>query len=395
MDIRYESLRCLKNIKCLKYFKCIKYILICVTLLLLIPSQKAYALELPESESLDFDYDEIQEVIDGVLSANNKISFEDYVMNLFRGDKELSFTSILNDIKNSIINEVKSNVGILTSLISIAVIAAVFTNFSYAFQNNQVAETGFYVTYLLLFSVITASFIAASKIAAETISAVLSFMKALVPTYFMAVAFSSSAGTSAVYYQATLFLITFVDMLLIKLIIPLINIYLIVTMANNLSKEDLLSKLSDLIILVTKWTLKTMLAVVVGFNSLQGLILPVADKVKRSALLKAAGAIPGVGDILGSITESVLGAGVLLKNVIGVAGIVVVISICAVPLIKLAVTAIIYRISAAAVQPISDKRMLNCVTAAAEASGLLLQTVIVGAVLFLFTITIVAATTTR
>lgn len=389
MDKKYEL------IKCLKYIKCIKYILICVTLLLLIPSQKAYALELPESESLDFDYDEIQEVIDGVLSANNKISFEDYVMNLFRGDKELSFTSILNDIKNSIINEVKSNVGILTSLISIAVIAAVFTNFSYAFQNNQVAETGFYVTYLLLFSVITASFIAASKIAAETISAVLSFMKALVPTYFMAVAFSSSAGTSAVYYQATLFLITFVDMLLIKLIIPLINIYLIVTMANNLSKEDLLSKLSDLIILVTKWTLKTMLAVVVGFNSLQGLILPVADKVKRSALLKAAGAIPGVGDILGSITESVLGAGVLLKNVIGVAGIVVVISICAVPLIKLAVTAIIYRISAAAVQPISDKRMLNCVTAAAEASGLLLQTVIVGAVLFLFTITIVAATTTR
>lgn len=392
MDKRYESI---KQVKYIKYMKCIIYILISITLLLSIPSQKVYALELPESESLDFDYDDIQEVIDGVLSANNKISFEDYVKSLFRGDKELSFSSILNDIKNSIKNEVKSNVGILTSLISIAVIAAVFTNFSYAFSNNHVAETGFYVTYLLLFGVITASFIVASKLATETISAVLSFMKALVPTYFMAVAFSSSAGTSAVYYQATLFLITFVDMLLIKLVIPLINMYLIVAMANNLSKEDLLSKLSDLIILVTKWILKTMLAVVIGFNTLQGLILPVADKVKRSALLKAAGAIPGVGDILGSITESVLGAGVLLKNVIGVAGIVVVISVCAVPLIKLAVTAIIYRISAAAVQPISDKRMLNCVTIAAEASGLLLQTVIVGAVLFLFTITIVAATTTR
>jgi stage III sporulation protein AE len=382
-------------IKYMKYIKCIIYILICVTLFLLIPSQKVYALDFPESESMDFNYEEIQEVIDGVLSADNKMSFEDYVKSLFRGDKELSFTSIAIDIKNSVMNEIKSNIGILTSLISIAVIAAVFTNFSYAFQNNHVAETGFYVTYLLLFSVITASFIAASKIATETISAVLSFMKALVPTYFMAVAFSSSAGTSAVYYQATLFLITFVDLLLIRLVIPLINIYLIVSMANNLSKEDLLSKLSDLIILVTKWILKTMLAIVIGFNTLQGLILPVADKVKRSALLKAAGAIPGVGDILGSITESVLGAGVLLKNVIGVAGVVVVISICAIPLIKLVVTAIIYRISVAAVQPISDKRMLNCVTAAAEATGLLLQTVIVGAVLFLFTITIVAATTTR
>lgn len=380
----------------LKCIKLMKYVLfVSLVFFLFIPCEKAYALNYPESDNMDFNYEDIQDVIDDVLSSNNKISFEDYVKGLFSGEKELSFATILDDIKNSVINEVKSNIGILTSLISIAIIAAIFTNFSYAFQNNHVAETGFYVTYLLLFSVITASFIAASTIATQTLSAVLNFMKALVPTYFMAVAFSSSAGTSAVYYQATLFLITFVDMLLIKLVIPLINIYLIVSMANNLSKDDLLSKLSDLIILITKWVLKTMLAVVVGFNTLQGLILPVADKVKRSALLKAAGAIPGVGDILGSITEGVLGAGVLLKNIIGVAGIVVVISICAVPLIKLAVTAIIYRVSAAAVQPISDKRMLNCVTAAAEASGLLLQTVLVGAVLFLFTITIVAATTTR
>lgn len=380
----------------LKCIKLMKYVLfVSLVFFLFIPCEKAYALNYPESDNMDFNYEDIQDVIDDVLSSNNKISFEDYVKGLFSGEKELSFATILDDIKNSVINEVKSNIGILTSLISIAIIAAIFTNFSYAFQNNHVAETGFYVTYLLLFSVITASFIAASTIATQTLSAVLNFMKALVPTYFMAVAFSSSAGTSVVYYQATLFLITFVDMLLIKLVIPLINIYLIVSMANNLSKDDLLSKLSDLIILITKWVLKTMLAVVVGFNTLQGLILPVADKVKRSALLKAAGAIPGVGDILGSITEGVLGAGVLLKNIIGVAGIVVVISICAVPLIKLAVTAIIYRVSAAAVQPISDKRMLNCVTAAAEASGLLLQTVLVGAVLFLFTITIVAATTTR
>ncbi len=396
MDKKIDQTLAEKINKDVKIRKYVKYILfISLALFLFLPCKKVYALNLPESESMDLNYDDIQKVIDDVLSSNNKISFEDYVKSLFSGDKKISFSSILGDIKTGVINEIKSNVGILTSLISIAIIAAIFTNFSYAFQNNQVAETSFYVTYLLLFSVITSSFIAVSNIAAQTISAVLSFMKALVPTYFMAVAFSSSAGTSAVYYQSTLFLITFVDMLLIKLVIPLINIYLIVTMANNLSKDDLLSKLSDLIILITKWLLKTMLAVVVGFNSLQGLILPVADKVKRSALLKAAGAIPGVGDILGSITESVLGAGVLLKNVIGVAGVVVVISICAVPLIKLAVTAIIYRISAAAVQPISDKRMLNCVTAAAEAAGLLLQTVIVGAVLFLFTITIVAATTTR
>lgn len=354
-----------------------------------------YAMELPKAEALDFDYNDIQTIIDDVLGSKNKMNFSEYVQDIFSGSKSLSFTQIFTDVKQAVMNEIKGNMTIISGLISIAIIAAVFTNFSHAFKSNQVSDTGFYVTYLLLFSVITSSFIAVSSIATEALTSVLEFMKALVPTYFMAVAFSSSVGTSTVYYQATLFLITVVDMLLVKLIIPLINVYLIIIMANNLSKEDLLSKLSDLIELIIKWSLKTMLAVVVGFNTMQGLILPVADKLKKNILFKAAGAIPGVGDILGGITESVIGAGVLLKNVIGVAGIIVVISICAVPLIKLCITTIIYRVSAAAVQPISDKRMLNCISAAAEAASLLLQTLLVGSILFLFTITIVAATTSR
>lgn len=371
------------------------FILLIVLAFFFIPACVVHGLEIPTSKELDFDYTEIQTIIDDVLGGNNGMNFSQYVKDIFSGDKTLNFDTIVVDIKDSVVNEVKANIGVLTGLISIAIIAAVFTNISHAFQSNQVSDTGFYITYLLLFSVITASFITVSSIATDTLNSVLSFMKALVPTYFMAVAFSTSAGTSTVYYQSTLLLITLVDIILIRLVIPLINMYLIISMANNLSKDDLLSKLGDLIGQITKWTLKTLLAIVVGFNSLQGLILPVADKLKKNVLLKAAGAIPGVGDILGGITESVLGAGVLLKNIIGVAGVIVLISICIVPLIKLAITSIIYRISAAAVQPISDKRMLNCISAAAEASSLLLQTLLVGSILFLFTITIVAATTTR
>ncbi len=343
---------------------------------------------------LDFDYDEIQQVVDDVLASDDNINFEQYVTDLVSGQKKFSLKQIGKDIMDAVMREIKNNAGTLTSLLSIAVIAAVFTNFSYAFQNTQVAETGFYVAYLLLFSVLTASFISAATLASNTISAVLSFMKALVPAYFLSVAFVSSAGTSMVYYQVALFLITFVDVLLIKLIIPMINIYLIVSMANNLSKEDLLSKFAELLSIVIKWILKTLVGLVAGFNAIQGLLLPVADSIKKSALFKLAGAIPGVGDVLGSVTESVFGAGILLKNAIGVAGVLVIITICAIPIIKLAITTLIYRVSSAAVQPISDKRMLNCVTAAADAAALLLQTVLVGAVLFLLTITIVAVTTT-
>ncbi|MDF2472417.1 MAG: hypothetical protein K0R21_199 [Anaerocolumna sp.] len=362
--------------------------------LLLGKGVKIYANDTTKVNDEDIDYHAIQDVIDDVLQADETINFEEYVMDLLSGKSDFSFKTIAGDIKDGIMNEIHSNIGTLTGLISIAVIAAVFTNFSHAFQNSQIAETGFYIAYLLLFSILTVSFISAAKLAGNTLSAILEFMKVLIPSYFITVAFASGAAASMVYYQATLFLITFVDALLIHLVIPMINIFLIVSMANNLSKDDMLSKLSELISIVVKWMLKTLLAIVIGVNAIQGLILPVAESIKRSVFIKAAGSIPGVGNVLGSVTESIIGAGVLLKNAVGVAGVVVILIICAVPIIKLVVTVLIYRISCAAVQPISDKRMLNCVTASAEAAGLLLQTVFVGAVLFLLTITIVAATTT-
>jgi stage III sporulation protein AE len=370
------------------------FLLILWTIFLLSTGDKVYAYEGGGLDNNDIDYNEIQAVIDDVLKSEERINFEQYVVNLVTGKNKFSLEQIGEDIKDGVVNEINGNIGTLTSLLSIAVIAAVFTNISHAFKNTQIAETGFYVAYLLLFSILTATFIAASTMASNTISSILDFMKALIPAYFISVAFTSGAGTSMVYYQATLFIITFADVLLIKLVIPMINIYLIVSMANNISKEDLLSKFSELLSVLIKWTIKSLVAFVIGINTIQGLIVPVAENVKRKTLLKAAGAIPGVGDVLGTVTESVLGAGILLKNAIGVAGVVVIIIVCAIPVIKLTVTTLIYRVSSAAVQPISDKRMLNCVTASAEAAALLLQTVIAGAVLFLLTITIIAATTT-
>ena len=84
---------------------------------------------------------------------------------------------------------------------------------------------------------------------------------------------------------------------------------------------------------------------------------------------------------------------VFYKNAIGVAGLVVIITICAVPLLKLLVINVVFRVGGATLQPISDKRIIECISASAKSSGMLLQTVLVGAVLFLLSITIAAVTT--
>ena len=341
----------------------------------------------------DIDYTEIQDVIEDVLGNKNQFDFGAYVGKLVSGEQPFSLTTVARELLNSVKGEIKDNLGTFGGLVTIALIAALFTNLSMAFKNNQVSETGYYVTYLLLFGLLIGSFITASQIATSTISSILAFMRALVPTYFMSVAFTSGAATSMMYYEAALMLITLVDFIVIRVIIPMIDFYLVIVLANNLSKEDMLSKLADLLATAIGWILKSLLAAVIGFNAIQGLIVPVADQVKRSVLIKASEAIPGIGDALGGVTQTILGAGVLLKNAIGVAGLIVLISIVAVPFLKLLVVAAIYKIGSAVLQPISDKRFIECISASGKSAALLLQTIFVGTVLFLLSITIVAVTT--
>lgn len=364
-----------------------RFLLILFLSLFGMEGKTAYA----ESLSEDMDYTEIQNILDEVLSSDEGFHFEDYVKDLMSGEQSFSFGGILSKLKEGIVNELFGNLKSLSKLMIIAVIAAVFTNFSHTFQNSQVAETGFYVTYLMMFGILAATFMTATSLAANTLDKVLDFMKALVPTYCMSIAFSIGISTSTLTYQGILMLITLVDIILIKVIIPLVNLYMMASLANNLSKEDMLSKLTELLAMAIRWVLHTLLAVVVGVGAIQSLLAPSIDQVKRTAVIKATDSIPAIGGLLSGVAETVLGAGVLLKNSIGVAGMVAILLICIIPLIKLAMFVLIYKLGSAALQPISDKRILNCLGASAEASGLLLHTVFVGAVLFELVITVVAA----
>ena len=176
---------------------------------------------------------------------------------------------------------------------------------------------------------------------------------------------------------------------------PVIPIYIMVKILNFLSSQEYLSKFAELIEVVVSWLLKTLLACVVGFNIMQGMISPAIDAVKRSALTRTAEAIPGVGDAIGGVAEVVLGTTVLVKNGIGVAGMIVCLALCITPLMQLACIVLLYKLAAAVIQPISDKRVAGCVECVGDGCMLLIRVVFTTGLLFLLTIVIVSFVTSN
>ena len=164
-------------------------------------------------------------------------------------------------------------------------------------------------------------------------------------------------------------------------------------MAGNLMKEDMLSKLTELLSQGIVWVMKTLFGGIVGFQVIQGMILPQADAVKNASLLRLAQAIPGIGGGAGAVSQLVMGAGVMIKNTAGAAAVVVLLLLTAIPVLKLCILTGLYYLAAAVMQPVCDKRLVSCMTGAAVGHELLLKLVVYSVAMFILTIAIICIST--
>ena len=340
----------------------------------------------------EFDFSEIDNSLQKIF-PEEKMDFKSLVTSLIEGDGKNAGELIREFISDQFAYEFRYNRQNLAYMLLIAVIAAIFTNFSNAFQNRQVSEISFYVLYILLITMCLNAFRIAMSGIEGHLETLLDFMRVLCPSYFLAVAIASGSSSSLIFYNIVLFLIYVVEVLILRFLLPVINIYIMVQVLNYLAGEEYLSQFAELLSKMVTWILKTLVTCVIGINVIQGMLAPAIDALKRSALTKTAEAIPGIGNEIGGVTDVVLGTAVLIKNGIGMAGAAVMIAICAIPIVQMALMTLMYKLTAALVQPVSDKRITGCISSVSQGYELLMKVVFSTGLLFLLTIAVVTAST--
>lgn len=335
----------------------------------------------------ELDFSEIQQTVDEILGGG--FQFETAVLDLITGRQPFTLESFLEALIHQAGNNWDTEKRILLSILVLGIAASLFSNFTSIFQNQQIAEVSFEITYMLLFLILLQVFSGAMELASGVIESLRQFMSALIPAYCLAVTMASGTATATVFYQFLLGLIYVLEWLIHEGLLGLVQVHVILVFINHLTKEEYLSQLTELAGKAAGWVLKTILAVVIGFNTLQGIISPVIDSLKSTAFSRVAEMIPGIGNVAGSVTDVLLGSAVLIKNGIGAAALLVILLLCMAPLVKLGILVILLELAAALIQPVSDKRMTGCVAGVGDGIKLLFRAVFTVAVLFVITIVVV------
>ncbi|WP_461819064.1 stage III sporulation protein AE [Blautia stercoris] len=337
----------------------------------------------------DMELGQMQDAVNQILKEDS-FSIEEILNQILKGESLFQKETMSKWFKNIVKAQLQREQKAMFQVVLLVLLAAVFSNFTAVFGDGKIGETSFYITYMLLLALLIKSFGSMGVELKELLENFILFLKALMPSYFLAVTASSGSATAMIFYEAVLFLIYVIQVVFLKGIVPAIYVLALVELVNYLHSEDFLSKMAELLQTLIEWSLKSCMAVVLGMQLIQNMIGPAMDSLKRDIIGKTAASIPGIGNAINGVTEVALGTAVIIRNGIGVVGIIILVCIGIRPVIRLALLAFLYKLLAAVVQPVSDKRMTGALSTIGNGYVLFLKVLLCMELLIFITIAILS-----
>jgi stage III sporulation protein AE len=270
-----------------------------------------------------------------------------------------SFADLLRLAQTALWGQVSAAAALLGRLVILAVAAAVLDLVGRAVGREEVTRLAATAVYLALVAMALDTFTQGVALARTTVGTMDSWITALLPLLLTLLA-GMGAVTSAALLQPVLLLgADVVGHAVGDVAIPLIYIGGVMDVVGKITPYRL-GHLAALVRSAGLWLLGGLLSLFLGVLAVAGSVGPVADGIAlRSGKFLANAFVPVVGKMFSDATEMVLGSSLLLKNVIGGLGVLVLLMLLVLPVLKLLAMVFTYRLAGAAVSPVESGPVLS------------------------------------
>lgn len=277
-------------------------------------------------------------------------------------------------------------------LLVVVVLCALVEEFSKSVGTPGELDAGALAGALAVTAVAVADVHALVGMGREALEQMGGFSKVLLPTITAAAAASGAPGGAAARQLATMLFSDVLLTLIERLLLQMVYAYVAACTAYAALGNEGLKRVADLL----KWAVRSILTGVlltfVGYLTVSGVIAGSADAMTlKAAKLTISGMVPVVGGILSDAAETVLAGAGILRNTVGVFGMLGVLALCVVPFLQLGVHYLVYKLTAALAATVSGGRMSALIDRIGGAFGLVLG--MTGASALLLLVSLVSAIT--
>lgn len=314
-------------------------------------------------------------------------SFSDTVRAFATGQEVLDAKNIFKLILQALFSEGYDCLALLLSVIAVSILFSLLNNMKSSFHQETVSEVAFFVCYLILSGLIVQAFGSAARIVTSTVKSASIFINALAPVLMTMLVTSGGVVSAAAVNPVILLAAEMAALLVERLLMPLLYSSAALYIVSEINETIRVVKFADFLKKTVKWGLCLILTIFVAILGIQGFCTASLDGAAAKAAKFVVGtAVPVVGSILSDTVETVVGCSMVVKNATGAAGMVALLVIVTAPILRLLAVCAVFHISAAVIEPVSDKRISNVMTNIASVTSLMAAVVITVALLFLICI---------
>ncbi|MDP3487397.1 MAG: stage III sporulation protein AE, partial [Bacillota bacterium] len=240
---------------------------------------------------------------------------------------------------------------------------------------GDVGSVAYAICFLVLMGIALQSFAFTIQTVSGSVSTMINFIYSLLPVLLTLLVSMGAAGSAALFHPLITVAATTVSTIVANTVLPLLYFSGVLYLINSFSDKLQVSKLAGLLRDIAVGIMGLSFTVFIGLSVVQGTAAGVADGIAfRTAKFAVKNFIPVVGSLFSDVFETVAGCSMLLKNGIGLVGLMTVFILCAMPAIKIMVVVFIYRLAAAIIQPMGSNPVVDALSSLAS-----LLTVVAGA----------------
>ena len=287
--------------------------------------------------------------------------FQTLILRLARGDMRLDAETLLRSMASRFLGSLTASAWRLARLIAPAVFCGVMQRLKASFAKQALGEALGAACFLLLAGCMAQDLGQHILLAQDAVARMADLMQALFPLLLTLLAAVGGTAGAAFFQPAVVAASGTMTALVRSVTLPLALAAGVTAILNHLSPRMKISRLSALFRTGASWTLGVGFTVFISVTTLQSLGAAAADGVSiRTAKYAVDHFVPVVGGMFADTMDTLVGASLLIKNALGLTGMLLLLSAAAVPMLQTLAAAMLYRAGAALLEPLSDARGGAC-----------------------------------
>ena len=274
------------------------------------------------------------------------------------GESIFNNQQLIDGLKSLLLYEIRAALVLGVEILIICIIIGLLRNLSSSFGKITMSDISLLVCTMIIIGISLNSFRLAYELAIDSVTTMVSTMEILTPVLLGILISTGSIASGTIMSPVVIGAVTGTGIILKRIILPAMFAATVLALVNCLTEKDYVNKLSKLLRNAALAVTGLILAVLSGIISVQGLITDASDGLLiNTAKYSLSTFIPIVGGFTADTAELFVRCMSTIKSIVGVFGIVTLVLVILTPLIKLLVIALIYKVTAAAAEPICDSKI--------------------------------------